>query len=78
MSTHTDGELDYVLETCERVAKELGILAEMANVAETKRGVSGYDFGVLGQEECKAIRGASGENPQEQRSFRASVSGKHL
>jgi hypothetical protein len=79
MSTHTDEELNYVLETCERVAEELGIFDDAAYTGETKRGVvSGYDFGVPGQEESQAIRGTSRENPQEQPSLRATVSGKRL
>ena len=79
MSTHTDEELNYVLATCERVAEELGIFDDAAYTGETKRGVvSGYDFGVPGQEESQAIRGTSRENPQEQPSLRATVSGKRL
>jgi len=77
MSTHTDEELDYVLETCERVAKELGIIEDLAYTGETKRGlVNGYDFGVPEQGEPQALRGASGENPQEQPPLRATVPGK--
>lgn len=79
MSTHTDEELNYVLKTCERVARELAIFEDVAYTGGERRGlVSGYDFGVLGQEVSQAVRGGSGENPQEQPSLCATVSGKRL
>jgi 8-amino-7-oxononanoate synthase len=57
MATHTDQELDYVLETCERVGKELGIFEDAAYTGDTKRKVnSGYDFSVPAKEATETLR----------------------
>jgi len=44
MATHTDEELDYVLDVCERVGKKLGIFQDAAYTGEPKRKNQGYDF----------------------------------
>jgi 8-amino-7-oxononanoate synthase len=60
MATHTDEELDYVLETCERIGKELGIFEDVAYTGDTKRkNNSGYDFSMPIQEEVTALRADS-------------------
>jgi 8-amino-7-oxononanoate synthase len=45
MATHTDGDLDYVLETFDRIARELGIFEDTIYTEGTRRRRShGYDF----------------------------------
>lgn len=56
MATHTDEELDYVLESCERIAKQLGVFQDVAYTGETrKRGNGGYDFTLYAEERAQAI-----------------------
>jgi len=63
MATHTDEELDYVLETCERVGKELGIFQDAAYTGEKQRRQNGgYDFTMPGQEQPEALRVDTGED----------------
>lgn len=57
MSSHTDEELDYVLETFKRIGDELGIFQDSAYTGDTKKKVNGgYDFKMHEQEEPEAIR----------------------
>lgn len=58
MATHTDEELNYVLETCEKLGKELGIFQDAAYTGEKRRGVSGYDLRMPVQEESDSLREA--------------------
>lgn len=62
MSTHTDEELDYVLETCERIGKELGIFEDAAYTGEPKKRATsyGFDFGNKDQKAAEAVRTDSG------------------
>jgi hypothetical protein len=60
MATHTDEELDYVLETCEKVGKELGVFQDAAYTGEGRRRASGgYDFRVQDQEGSEVVRGSA-------------------
>jgi 8-amino-7-oxononanoate synthase len=79
MATHTDEELDYVLETCERVGKELNIFDEAAYTGETRKKFSnGYDFELPGQAKSEDVREGSGNDSPERSVLRAPVSGEHL
>ncbi len=60
MATHTDEELDYVLETCGRIGKELGIFDDTAYTGEKRKGSSGYDFTVPNEGRDAAVREDSG------------------
>ncbi len=61
MATHTEEELDYVLETCGRIGKELGIFADAVYTGDTKRkGSSGYDFKMPNESADEAFRGDTG------------------
>lgn len=44
MATHTDSELNYVLETFKRLGNELGIFQDAAYTGESRRRGGGYDF----------------------------------
>ncbi|NDD03350.1 MAG: hypothetical protein EB078_00455, partial [Proteobacteria bacterium] len=59
MSTHTDQELDYVLETFGRLGKEMGIFDDEAYTGGTKR--NGYDFSSANQQDDEVVRGATRE-----------------
>lgn len=62
MATHTTEELDYVLETCERIGKELDIFNDMAYTGEGKRSKNGgYDFSVPDAETIEAVRASAGD-----------------
>ncbi len=79
MATHTNEELDYVLETCQRLGKELGIFEDAVYTGETKRRANnGYDFKVSGQESAQAVRGDSGADSPEEPLLRAPLPGEHL
>lgn len=79
MATHTDEELDYVLETCERLAKQLGIFEEAVYTGESKRKVgNGYDFALLQQEGLQALRKITGTAPQQGSLLCSSLSRQHL
>ncbi|MCB0403813.1 MAG: aminotransferase class I/II-fold pyridoxal phosphate-dependent enzyme [Bdellovibrionales bacterium] len=61
-ATHTEDELDYVLETFARLGKELGIFEDAAYIGTTNsRGkpYSGYDFSLYQQESAKTVRAGS-------------------
>ena len=77
MASHTDEELDYVLETCERVGKTLGIFEDAAYTGEVKkrRLGSGYDFSVSDETSSEDVRAASGEASPTRPVFCAPVSG---
>lgn len=60
MSSHTDEELDYVLETFERIGKELGIFSDSAYTGENKkRATNGWDFGSQIQKTTETVRTTS-------------------
>lgn len=67
MATHTDEELNYVLETFERLGKELGIFQEEAYTGEIpkKKVNNGYDFSVREEKSPEAVRGDTGTNSPE-------------
>jgi 8-amino-7-oxononanoate synthase len=60
MATHTEQELDYVLETFGRLGREMGIFDDEAYTGGTKR--NGYDFSSPKQQDAEAVRNATGEN----------------
>lgn len=59
MSTHTDQELDYVLETFARLGRDLGVFEEAAYTGGTKK--NGYDFSSDNAEIIKNLRKSSGD-----------------
>ncbi|MFM8314644.1 MAG: hypothetical protein ACKOA8_10195, partial [Deltaproteobacteria bacterium] len=63
MSTHTDQELDYVLETFARLGRELGVFEEAAYTGGTKK--NGYDFSSDNAEIIKNLRKSSGDAASE-------------
>ena len=75
MAVHTTEELDYVLETCERVAKELDVFNEPAYTGEKRRN-SGYDLTLRDEARAEALRANGGENSQERSQLRSPVSGE--
>jgi 8-amino-7-oxononanoate synthase len=78
MATHTDEELDYVLETCEKVGKELGIFQDAAYTGEARRRTgSGYDFRVQDEEGTEAVRGSAGGDTQQGTVLRPPVPGQY-
>ena len=65
MATHTDDELDYVLETFARIGKELGIFDDSAYREGTKRRANnGYDFDVQDEEGSQTLRADSTAHTQ--------------
>lgn len=76
MSTHTDDELDYVLETCKRVGKELGIFEDSVYTGDTKRRNNGYDFKLSDEEGSENVRETAGADSKEP-ILCSSVSGQH-
>lgn len=62
MATHTEEELNYVLETCERLGKQLGIFQDVAYTGDIKKRPShgGYDFSLFEPAELEAVRADSG------------------
>jgi 8-amino-7-oxononanoate synthase len=79
MATHTDEELDYVLETCERVARELGIFQDAAYTGETKRRKNGgYDLTLPEPEGAQVVREDSGGDSSTRPVLCAPVSGEHF
>lgn len=60
MATHTNEELDYVLETCGRIGKELGIFDDAAYTGDKRSGSSGYDFSVSNESSDAAFREDAG------------------
>ena len=65
MATHTDDELDYVLETFAKIGKELGIFEDSAYLGGSKRRSSnGYDFDVQDEKESQTLREDSGVSTQ--------------
>lgn len=62
MATHTEDELDYVLETFARLGKELGIFQDAAYTGSTNnrsKPYSGYDFSLYQQAPAKTVRAGS-------------------
>jgi 8-amino-7-oxononanoate synthase len=62
MATHTEEELNYVLETFERIGKELGIFEDAAYTGESNKrtGSNGYDFTLSDPETLETLRANSG------------------
>lgn len=60
MATHTDSELNYVLETFARLGKELGVFEEAAYTGSTKK--NGYDFSSPATQTAEALRTDSGNH----------------
>lgn len=79
MATHTEEELNYVLDTFERLGKELGIFEDEAYTGEPKRkAANGYDFSVREPEVTETVRAGAGEDSQEGSVLRPAVSGQHF
>jgi len=79
MSTHTDEELDYVLETFERLGKELGIFEDAAYTGDSKRRASnGWDFGSKIQKGSEALRATPRVDSSDGSLLCPSISGEHL
>lgn len=78
MATHTDEELDYVLETCARVGRELDIFSDAAYVGgETrKRAGGGWDFRAQ-SEAAAGVRADSGAAAPAEPVVHAAVPGEH-
>lgn len=77
-ATHTEEELDYVLETCERIGKELDIFHDEAyDKASTRRVKGGYDFHVQDSKTDQAVRADSESDSEGRPVLRASISGEH-
>lgn len=78
MATHSSEELDYVLETCERVGKELDIFNDMAYTGESKRSKNGgYDFSVPDGDTIEAVRASAGNSAPAGSVLCPPVSGEH-
>jgi 8-amino-7-oxononanoate synthase len=60
MTTHTDSELDYVLETFGRLGRELGVFEEAAYTGSTKK--NGYDFSSVQLQDVEGLRKSAGED----------------
>ncbi len=79
MTTHTEEELDYVLETCTRVGRELGIFDDSAYTGDThdvkKTRNSGYDFKLPDAQTTPVVRADSGTASLEESSLYSSVPG---
>ena len=66
MATHTEDELNYVLDSFERIGKELGIFADAAYTGDGKRKINGgYDFKLHAEQRIEAVRASSGDSSQE-------------
>jgi 7-keto-8-aminopelargonate synthetase-like enzyme len=64
MATHTDEELDYVLETFDSLRQSLNIFDEAAYTGEKKRRPNGgYDFTVQEPVAVEEVREIAGVNP---------------
>jgi len=65
MATHTDEELDYVLEVFAKLGNELGIFQDSAYCGEgsKRRLTNGYDFASSDAEGATAVREDSRESP---------------
>lgn len=61
MTTHTNEELDYVLETCQHVGKELGIFEDAAYTDDTKKRNHGYDWRMPDEIGSSDLRETSGD-----------------
>jgi len=63
MATHTDEELDYVLDTFKRLGKQLGIFEDLAYTGDTKQRKqlnNGYDFSLQQPTQSQTVRASSG------------------
>jgi 8-amino-7-oxononanoate synthase len=79
MATHTEEELNYVLETCDRIGKELGIFEELVYTGDSKKKINnGYDFKLPEQKDPEAIRADSGEDSRQRSVLCAPVPGQHF
>lgn len=56
MATHAESDLDYVLETCETLGKQLGIFQDAAYTGDTKkRAGNGYDFTLCHEQNSETV-----------------------
>lgn len=78
MATHTEEELNYVLETCERIGKELDIFHDSAYTGDTKRSKGGYDFSVPESQGAFALRASAGDSAPQGSVLCPPVSGQHF
>lgn len=80
MATHTEQELDYVLETCERVGKELGIFEDAAYTGETtsRKLKNGYDLTLPGQQNAEGVRKGTGADSEAGSVLHSAVPGQHF
>ena len=83
MATHTDEELNYVLETFDRIGKELGIFQDAAYTGDTsakRRGNNGYDFDFTVQEPegTTDVRESPGVTTTARSTLCSPVSGEHF
>ncbi|MFL5341967.1 MAG: aminotransferase class I/II-fold pyridoxal phosphate-dependent enzyme [Gemmataceae bacterium] len=82
MASHTDEELDYVLETFERIGKELGVFQDAAYSGDHasgngKKGVNGaWDFLVPDEDGVDGVRAAAGGDSPHGPVLRTAVPGK--
>lgn len=77
MATHEETELDFVLETCERIGKELSIFNDEAYTGgnEARRRRNGnYDFSLHEETAVENVRESSGDSAQAGSVFCSSVS----
>jgi 8-amino-7-oxononanoate synthase len=78
MATHTDEELDYVLEVCERLWKEMAVFEEAPYTGDkTRRLNGGYDFTMSDKEGTETLRTDTGEDSSSRSLLRTSLSRKH-
>jgi hypothetical protein len=79
MASHTEQELDYVLETCQRVGKELGIFQDAAYTGENSRKLkNGYDLTLPGSTSADALRTDSGKDSSAGSVLHTAVPGQHF
>jgi hypothetical protein len=74
MATHTDGDLDRVLEIFEKLARELGTFDDPAYVNPGRRR-NIFDFRLPESESVEAVRANGGDPEQARGGLRAAVSG---
>jgi len=80
MSSHTDEELNYVLETCERLGRELGIFDDLKAMGENQKRKlnNGYDLTLPDEKEPETVRESPGETTPGRSVLCAPVSGEHI
>ncbi len=78
MATHSEEELNYVLETFERIGRELDIFHDSAYSGDNKRKKSGYDIPVLDEASAQALRAGTGVDTQAGSVLCPPVPGQHF